>query len=158
MKPDLPLFVPAPFSKPRLGYRENGFSVVEAVVTLSILSLLAAVAVPQFSAYTKKLTLRSEASRLRLFLERCSAHALTSRETIEVAVSRNTFTASRQGGGVTSSHTLLHNTYIKPDNNDEITLLFHPTISASPATLILTNGTLTCSVIISLRTRIRFVC
>lgn len=154
MKPDLSI----PLPNPDLAPSQNGFSVIEALVTMSILGILTALAAPQFSSYATKLTLRSEASRVRLFLERSAAYAITSRETVEIEVSRTMLAALRPGGAQRDLHTLRHNTQLKLPSGETTTVLLYPTITASPATLVLTKGGLSCSVIVSLRTRVRIVC
>jgi prepilin-type N-terminal cleavage/methylation domain-containing protein len=136
----------------------SGFSLVEALVTISIISILATIAVPQVSAQVKRLTVRSEASSLRLFLERCSAYALTVRSPVEVALSPSTLSAQHQNGPLIGVHTLQNGVILEPLAGGAHTLLFYPSISASPATLVLNKGSTSCSVIVSLRGRIRFVC
>lgn len=141
----------------------NGFSLLEALVTISIISVLATIAVPQVSAQSKRLALRSEASSLRLFLERCSAYALTVRSPVEVVLSpRNlspsTLSAQHQNGPLLGNYTLQNGVTLEPLAGGATSLLFYPSISASPATLVLNKGGISCSVVISLRGRIRFVC
>lgn len=136
----------------------NGFSLLEALGTISIISTLATIAVPQINAQVKRLALRSEASSLRLFLERCSAYALTVRSPVEVALSPSTLSAQRQDGSLLGTCTLQNGVTLAPLAGGATSLLFYPSISASPGTLVLNKGEISCSVIVSLRGRIRFVC
>jgi len=136
----------------------NGFSLVETLVMVSVVGILAALAVPHVSAQADRLTLRNEASALRLFLERSAAFALSSRLTVEVRLSGDTLSASQQGQGDISTHKIKNGIKLDPLSNSAASLLFHPTISASPLTLVLRKKQLSCSVIISLRGRIRAVC
>lgn len=125
---------------------------------MSIIGLLAALAVPQVSAYITRLTLRSEASSVRLFLERCSALALTARTQVNVAVSSTALAAQHLNGALIGTYTLQKGVTVNPLAGGATSLLFYPSISASPATLELSKGGRSCSIVISLRGRIRFVC
>lgn len=152
---------PAPLDISAHGARNscrNGFSLVEVLVTLGLISILASLAAPHLSAHAHRLVLRSEASAMRLFLERCAAYALSAQAPVEVALAKDSLTARHPGGAALGGHTLQHGATLEPLSQGESSLLFYPSISASPATMVLTRGGISCSIILSLRGRVRFVC
>lgn len=136
----------------------SGFTLLETLIVLSITSIVIALAIPQFHTYTKHMTLRNEALKIRLFLESCAAYAIASRSTIEVLVSMTKLTAVQQGGDTLKQHVVRNGAELTLLNPPEIPLLFHPTITASPKTLTLKKIDMICSVIVSLRGRIRIAC
>ncbi|MFN4896360.1 MAG: Tfp pilus assembly protein FimT/FimU [Pseudomonadota bacterium] len=147
-----------------IGHRQNaaafasGFSLLETLIALSIVAVLTAVAAPHFANRTSALALQSESHRLLLFLERCSSYALTSRSTVEVAISSSTLSALQESKTVIAQHTIRHAAHLEPLPGGASSLFFYPSISASPATLNIIKGKLSCAVVISLRGRIRSTC
>jgi type II secretory pathway pseudopilin PulG len=136
----------------------SGFSLIETLITASLIGLMLTLAVPKFGARINRLSLLSETNSLRLFIERFNAYALTSRLTINLAVTSLSITASHQNGEEIGRLDIKHDAHLEPLPGSAKAITLYPTISASPTTITITKGNDSCSVIISLRGRIRSVC
>jgi type II secretory pathway pseudopilin PulG len=132
-----------------------GFSLTETLFVVAITGMLIAASVPKISDIANRLVLRSEASSIRLFLERTFNFSLASRETIKVALNSGELIAAMRDNTPLFSYRLKGGISLAPVSSP---LIFYPTIAASPQTLLLKKGQSSCSVIISLRGRIRFSC
>jgi type II secretory pathway pseudopilin PulG len=66
--------------------KKKGFTIVELVVIVSILAILLAIAIPQYSLYKANIKLRAEANRLRCFLRDQQTYAR--QQCINVAIYR----------------------------------------------------------------------
>lgn len=136
----------------------RGFSLLEVTVTLCLLSLLMASAVPSISRASRRLQLASEATSLRLFFERMYAHSLAYQDRITIRLSETHATAYTGDEKRISDHSLHHSVSIVLPARGELTLQVYPTISVSPATVKLRLGAELCDLIISLRGRARTTC
>jgi prepilin-type N-terminal cleavage/methylation domain-containing protein len=143
--------------------RESGFSLLEVLVTISIVATTCAIAIPQLASRSARLSLINEATSIRLFLERCQTLALSSRQAVEVIISQNKLLAIYQNPAAFSlnplhTYTLKAGSNIENNKGPSRSIVFYPSISASPDSFTITRSTHSCSIIISLRGRIRHVC
>lgn len=137
---------------------QEGFSLLETLAAVSIFGVIITLAIPQFRAHTSGLALRHEAATLQTFLELGAAYALTARTTIEVTAARESISVAHPDGTIIATHRVRHNASLDFLKSSSLPLYFYPAISASPATLVLTKNGYVCSVIISLRGRVRTEC
>jgi type II secretion system protein H len=137
---------------------QTGFSLLEVTTVLAIVGVLTAVAVPHLRSFTIYTYLRGESDSLRLFLEKASGYALASRQQVTVRLFETNLRATSDSGELLGTHTIKNGVTLRPDSAPERKLLFRPTISASPATVELLRNGRSCSVVISLRGRIRVSC
>jgi type II secretory pathway pseudopilin PulG len=136
----------------------SGFSLIEAMAITSIISVTLALAIPQFRSQIAMLALRSETSALQIFLERNAAYALTSQSNVEITATGDILAASRHDGTSLATHRIRRGVQLDPLASSASSIQIYPFISASPATLVLTKNGRSCSVIISLRCRVRSEC
>lgn len=141
---------------------QTGFTLIETLAALSIVGIVITVAIPQFNSHTTGLALRHEASALQTFLELSAAYALTARTTVEIRANSEglgkSITATQSDGTLISTHRVQHGASLDLATSSTFPLSLYPSISASPATLILNKNSRSCSVIISLRGRVRTTC
>ena len=135
-----------------------GFSLLEVITVLAICGVLVGIAAPQLRAFTTKTYLRGEAISLRLFLEKAVAYALASRQQVTVRLSDNKLYATTDSGDRIGLLSFRHGVTIEPSSIPNRSMVFRPSISASPATIDLQRGDLSCSVVVSLRGRVRVAC
>jgi prepilin-type N-terminal cleavage/methylation domain-containing protein len=139
--------------------RKNvGFSLIECLIALGIVGLILAGALPQLSAWRDSRLLRAEADKIRLTLEHAATLAIASLRTVEVSLNKNSATVRYQDGSTILVHHRPPSLFLAPQGSNRDVLVFYPTITATPATLSLKSRTLTCSIIVSLRTRVTARC
>ena len=137
---------------------QHGFSLLESLTVLAFTGVILAISIPKASDISRRLNLKSEASSIRLFLERCLSFSLSSRRTVQVAVNQSDLLAATEDGIPLFSYKLKQGVTFTGNLNARDPLFFYQTISASPKTLTINKGSLSCSIVISLRGRIRFTC
>jgi prepilin-type N-terminal cleavage/methylation domain-containing protein len=137
---------------------QRGFSLLESLIVLAFTGVILAISIPQASDISRRLNLKSEASSIRLFLERCLSFSLSSRRTVQVAVNQSDLLASTEDGTPLFSYKLKQGVTFTGNLTAREPLFFYQMISASPKTLTINKGSLSCSIVISLRGRIRFTC
>jgi prepilin-type N-terminal cleavage/methylation domain-containing protein len=136
----------------------RGFSLLEALVTLGILSLLTSFAVVRLSVTIQRQHLLAESARLKLFLEQARSLSIANEASIVVSITPSRITTDAQGIAAPISHLLRRGVTIKPVETGGSALRFYSTNTATPTTLTLLLDKLSCSLVISLRARIRIVC
>jgi len=136
----------------------RGFSLLDATLTMGILGIMILAAVNSFSSDARLNHLSTEAHSLRLLMERAYTHALAYQERITIRLNQSNAAVHSSNGKTLERYTYRHGVRLDLKDRTEITVLCNPTISMSPATLRLEKGSSTCSVIISLRGRIRATC
>lgn len=137
-----------------------GFSLLEILITLSLVGLAVTLAVPQFTSASNRLALRSEANSLRLFIERFGAYSLASKLQVNLKISSDSLSATIKDGQIIGTHSIKRGAQITlpMTNGASSSITLYPSISASPTTLVLSRRGSSCSIIISLRARVRTVC
>jgi prepilin-type N-terminal cleavage/methylation domain-containing protein len=141
-----------------LNRTQYGFSLLESLTVLALTGIILAISAPQVSDISRRLSLKGEASAVRLFLERCLSFSLAARRTVQVAISQSDLSAATEDGTQLFNHKLKQGVTFSGDLTARDPLTFYQTISASPKTLTISKGSLSCSIIVSLRGRIRFSC
>jgi len=136
----------------------RGFSLVEVALTMAIVSALAAVAIPSLASWRERHVVIHETKRLQRTLERAYTVALL--RDIVVAVS-----LENQRVNVTTKNNLALNSYnphpdvtVQLKSKDQRELIFYPSHTATPTTVLVSGARVTCSVIMSLRGRTRREC
>jgi len=135
-----------------------GFTLLEVLAALSIVSISLVTAASSLATYQRKSKLSRTASSLRLLVERTYSHALATRQEITLVV-KPTAAVSLTRAGDTLERLPIR-APIEPLLKDTAAqeLNFYPSISASPATITLRSGAHVCQVVVSLRGRTRTVC
>jgi type II secretory pathway pseudopilin PulG len=137
---------------------QKGFSLLETLLVVSFIGIVTTLAIPQFRSHTIGLALLSEATALQSFIELGAAYALTSRSVVSITAANEVLIASSSEGVALASHRISHGVSLDLPNSSALPLYLYPSISASPATLVVTKSNRKCSVIISLRGRVRTAC
>lgn len=135
-----------------------GFSLLEALVVVSVISISLATATSSLATYQRGQSLSRAASSLRLLMERTYSHALASRQEMLVVIEPTMARALTTSGQ--EEERLVFKAPLAPElrNYQPQEIQFHPSISASPATVTLRLGKSACSIIVSLRGRVRTQC
>jgi prepilin-type N-terminal cleavage/methylation domain-containing protein len=138
--------------------QESGFTLLETLVVCLIISVLASASVVSISALTNNLFLKQDAQRLKLFLEKHYARALTRRAKSIIVISKNSVTAIDNPDMVVDTMRLSPKTTVVFGNKPSLSIILHPSITASPQTINLQRRFIECRVIVSLRGRFRVAC
>ena len=135
-----------------------GFTLVEALIVMSILTIGLSTAVNHLATYQRDAKLFRVASSVKLLVERTYSHALATRQEMVVTV-EPTLARARTASGMERER-LAFKAPIAPElrNNQPQEIRLYPSISASPATITLRSGKRACEVIVSLRGRVRTQC
>jgi Tfp pilus assembly protein FimT len=137
---------------------EQGSSLLEMLVCVALLVLSFAIAIPGAAPWLDSRKLYESTEELRLALEQSYVTALSFREPV-------TITFQQDGGvnGVRGATTVFEfpakagvTRTLKEVGQQ--TLVFHPSGSATPGTVLITSKSRACSLILSLRGRIRRAC
>lgn len=139
-------------------YRIAGFTLLEMLTALSIISIGLATAAISLATYQRKTKLSRAASSLRLLVDRTYSRALAAHEEITLLVKPTEAVSLTRAGDALER--LPIRAPIEPLLKDTTAqeLQFYPSISASPATITLRSGAHVCQVVVSLRGRTRIVC
>lgn len=135
-----------------------GFSLIELLIVLAVISALGAATFPAVGAWHGRYSLMVEGEKLRLFLERARLTALTHDAAVAVRFKPPQLFATTTTATPMFSYTPRQGVTVKNKSEDLKPIIFYSTITTTPTTLLVTNGTSECSVVISLRGRIRNGC
>lgn len=137
---------------------ESGFTLFETLVVCLIISILASASVVSFSTLNNNLFLKQDAQRLKLFLEKHYARALTRRTKSTIVISKNSITAIDSPDVIVDTMRLSPKTHVVFGRKASLSIILHPSITASPQTIRLQRHFIECRVIVSLRGRFRVAC
>lgn len=137
---------------------ERGSSVLEALVCLALVAIQLAIATPGLIRWREARALYESTEELRLALERSYIVATGFHEAVTVTFERD--------GRVIGRSASLPVFDLPPKSGirralkevGEATLTFYPSRTATPGTILVSSKTRTCSLVLSLRGRIRRAC
>jgi prepilin-type N-terminal cleavage/methylation domain-containing protein len=135
-----------------------GFSLIELLIVLSVISALGATMIPAVGSWHKRHALMLEGEKLRLFLERARLVALTHDSTIAVRFKPPQLIATTTTTTPLFSYTPRSGISIKNRGEELKPVIFYATMTSTPTTLILSTRNAECAVVVSLRGRIRNGC
>lgn len=137
---------------------QRGFSLIETLLVLSLVASLGAIAVPSLAGWIPKHAVRLEARGVQLMLERAYGLALTRGTPITVEIAADHVVGSTTAGGIIFSRKLRSPITTRFKGNEKGPLLFYPSHTASPATIVVESPSYLCSIVLSLRGRTRTEC
>jgi len=124
---------------------------------LAISSIVVVAATGSVATLHESMAVRFDAERLRLMLERGYAYAVSSESPALIELERDRVTL-RAGGRVVTTYRTGKRVVIGPPEWLRKPLHFYPTLTTSPATLLVSSTTNRCAVTLSLRGRTRITC
>lgn len=137
----------------------NGFTFLECLLTLAMFGIATSLATVNLLEYTKRRTLLLETDRIRLLLEYAAILSLTTDDTVGVTLSDSGISVTPQSPVRPIKYQLREDIRIRRvGSSSQAPLAFYPTTTASPTTLSVVSSAGTCSITISLRTRITALC
>jgi len=145
----------APLDTPLMN---RGFSLIETLLATSLLAPLEAIAIPSLAGWMTKNQAQIEARAVQLALEQAYVVAVTRGIPVTVAISLRSITASTTSNTLLFAHHLRSPVTARIKGEQKEALFFYPSHTASPATVTIENNAYVCSLVISLRGRIRREC
>ena len=136
----------------------RGFSLLELMITTAMVSALTAVAVPSICAWRERHVVVHETKRLQRALERAYTIALLRENTVVVALAQDSITAKTKDNLPLFSFSPHRGITIQLKSKEQQNLLFYPSHTTTPATVLIAGPRFSCSVVISLRGRTRREC
>jgi hypothetical protein len=136
----------------------RGFSLIETLVTVSFISVLVGIALPSMAASAGRRAASLEAMRLQGALERCYSAAMLRERPITVTFQGTRMAASAIGNQPLFWYAAQQGIALTFKSKDQNKLVFYPSHTATPATILVTSASATCSVVVSLRGRMRREC
>ena len=136
----------------------RGFSLIETLLVTSLLASLGAIAIPSLAGWMPKHHAQVEARAVQLALERAYAVAVTRGTSVKVAISLGSITASTASDTLLFAHRIRAPVTARIKGEHKEALYFYPSHTASPATITIENDSYVCSLVVSLRGRIRREC
>ena len=137
---------------------DRGFSLFETLLVLSIIGSLAAIAVPSLARWIPQHEVRREARSVQLALERAYALALTRAIPVSVAILPNQIIGTTGGNTAVFALHLKAPVTARFKGNDKGPIVFYPSHTASPNTILIQDPSYLCSIVLSLRGRTRREC
>lgn len=136
----------------------RGFSLIETLVTASFISALVGIALPSMTAWVGRRAVLIEAKRLQGALERCYATALLRARPVTVTFQDSRLVASTSDNRPLFSYSGHQTVKLQFKSREQNKLVFYPSHTVTPGTIIVRGESAECSVVISLRGRIRSEC
>lgn len=136
----------------------RGFSLIETLVTAAFISALVGISLPSMAAWVGRRTVFIEARRLQGALERSYAAALLRASPITVTIHNARIVAMHINEQPLFSYSAHHAVAVSFKSAEQNKLVFYPTHTVTPATILVRGESAECSVIVSLRGRIRREC
>lgn len=137
---------------------KGGFSVIELLIVLAVVSALGAITTPAVGAWHSRHSLIREGEKLRFFLERARLMALTHNTAIAVRFEPSHLFATASGTTPLFSFYPRNGVSVKNKSVELKPVIFYPTMTTTPSTILIKTALRECSVIVSLRGRIRNGC
>jgi prepilin-type N-terminal cleavage/methylation domain-containing protein len=137
---------------------QRGFSLIETLLVISLVASLGAIAVPSLAGWMPKHAVRLEARSVQIMLERSYGLAVTRGVPINVDIANDHITVSTGAGVIIFSRNLRSPITTRFKGNEKGPLLFYPSHTASPATILIESPSYLCSIVLSLRGRTRTEC
>jgi prepilin-type N-terminal cleavage/methylation domain-containing protein len=136
-----------------------GFTFLECLLTLAIISIVASLAAFGLLKYANRRTLLLETDRIRLLLEHAAILALTTGDDVGVTLLDGEVAVTPRNSTHSIRYQFPSEIQVKRvGSTSQAPLAFYPTITASPTTLSVISTGGACSITISLRTRITALC
>lgn len=136
----------------------RGFSLIETLLVTSLLASLGAIAIPSLAGWMPKHQAQVEARAVQLALERAYTIAVTRAIAVKVAISPGSITATTPSNSLLFAHRLRAPVTARIKGDQKEAIYFYPSHTASPATIAVENNAYLCSLVVSLRGRIRKEC
>lgn len=136
----------------------RGFSLIEMLLITSLLASLGAITIPSLAGWMPKHQAQVEARAVQLALERAYAIAVTRAIPVKVAISLRSISASTTSNTLLFAHPIRAPVTARIKGEQKEALFFYPSHTASPATITIENNSYLCSLVVSLRGRIRREC
>ena len=137
---------------------QRGFSLIETLLVISCIASLGAIAAPSLARWIPQHAVRREARGVQLMLERAYSLAITRAIPIRIEIAIDHVTASTSAGDEVFSRILRAPITARLKGKDQGPLLFYPTHTASPTTILIEGPSHLCSIVVSLRGRTRTEC
>ena len=136
----------------------RGFSLIELIVVLAIISAITVVAVPSFSSWRERQVIVREAQRVQRALERAYIISLLRETPIVISLTPETMAASTQTALPIFSLSRHPAVSVQLKSKEQQSITFYPSHTVTPTTILVSNNSAQCSVILSLRGRTRREC
>lgn len=136
----------------------RGASIIEVTLSLALASAIFAAAIPSLYHIGSRQKVLNEATRVSSALEEAYLSALTHDSTVIASFIENHLDLS-----FGQAPRFLHLTpppgvILRLQSSEQKQITFYPTHTATPATVLVQNGDFSCSLVVSLRGRIRRAC
>jgi prepilin-type N-terminal cleavage/methylation domain-containing protein len=138
--------------------KQAGLSLLECMIVLAVFGIALASAAVDLPVIRERRLIRAEAESIRLTLEQAAILSVASLQGVDVEVKSSSISVRYLGGRELIARQLAPSLSLASQGRSREVLTFYPTISATPATLILKSRTLSCSIVVSLRTRVTATC
>ena len=135
---------------------ERGYSYIEALIVVALISTLSSVSVPSLGAMRAKSNLQSDVIVLTSIIERFASLSLMTGKQYEITIDPPVIAVMTDDNRTKYRSELIRSRLDNPDKPHLITV--YPGGIVSPTTIRLTGGLWSCSIIISLRGRVRSTC
>jgi prepilin-type N-terminal cleavage/methylation domain-containing protein len=136
----------------------RGYSLIEIVLTMAIVSATAAVAIPSVSSWQGRHVTLREAKRVQRALERAYVMALLRETPVIVTLNSGGMFATTPDKVPLFSVTPAPGVSIQLKSKEQQALAFYPSHTATPTTILIVRSEFQCSVVLSLRGRARREC
>ena len=136
----------------------RGFSLIELIVVLAIISAITIAAVSSFSSWRARQVIVREAQKVQRALERAYIISLLRETPIVISLTADTIAANTQSASPIFSLPLHPTVSVQLKSKEQQSITFYPSHTVTPTTILVRNANAQCSVILSLRGRTRREC